>query len=98
MRVNPAMLHLGADDSNRASDHAGDGADALSAAAPTAGMFGDFEAADAFHEAITAAHAAHVKALESHRDTLHDLGVKTHHAAYTFTAMDDDNAKVLRDV
>ena len=98
MRVDPAMLHLGADESHRASDHAGDGANALSGAPPIAGMFGEFEAADAFHEAITAAHGAHVKALETHRDTLHDLGVKTHHAAYTFTAMDDDNAKVLRDV
>lgn len=98
MRVNPAMLHLGADDSNRASDHAGDGADALSAATPTAGMFGDFEAADAFNEAIVAAHAAHVAALQTHRDTLRDLGTRTHQAAYAFTAMEDHNAKVLRDV
>ncbi len=98
MRVNPAMLHSGADQSDRASDHAGDGANALSMTPPTAGMFGDFEAAEAFHEAITAAHAAHVKALEKHRDTLQYLGTQTHHAAYSFTEMDDHNAKVLRDV
>ncbi len=98
MRVDLTMLHSGADESRRAGDHAGDGASALAAAAPTAGMFGEFEAASAFHEAITAAQAAHVNALESCRDVLHDLGTKTHRAAYTFTAMEDDNAKVLRDV
>jgi Protein of unknown function (DUF2563) len=98
VRVNPAMLHSGADESHRASEHAADGANALSGTPPTAGMFGEFEAAEAFLEAITAAHAAHVKALESHRNTLHDLCTKTHHAAYTFTAMEDHNAKVLRDV
>ena len=98
MRVDTAMLHLGADDSNRASGHAGDGADALSGAPPMAGMFGDFEAADAFNEAFVAAHAAHVTALETHRDTLHDLGTQTHYAADTFSAMEDHNAKVLRDV
>jgi uncharacterized protein (UPF0262 family) len=98
VRVDPAMLHSGADESHRASGHAGDGANALSMTPPTAGIFGDFEAAEAFHEAITAAHAAHVKALEEHRDTLHNLGTRTHHAAYSFTEMDDHNAKVLREV
>jgi hypothetical protein len=98
VRVDPAMLHSGADESHRASEHAAEGANALSGAPPLAGMFGAFEAAEAFHEAITVAHSEHVKALESHRDTLQDLGTKTHHAAYTFTAMDDHNAKVLRDV
>jgi hypothetical protein len=98
MRVDTTMLHSGADESRRASDHAGDGANALSGTPPTAGMFGDFEAADAFHEAISAAHAAHVKSLESHRDTLDDVGSKSHRVANTFTAMDDNNAKVLRDV
>lgn len=98
MRVDPTMLHSGADQSRRAGDHAGDGANALSGAPPMAGMFGDFEAADAFHEALSAAHAAHVKTLESHRDALHDVGAKTHYAAHAFTATEDNNAKVMRDV
>jgi hypothetical protein len=98
VRVDPAMLHSGAAETHRASEHAAAGANALSGAVPSAGMFGAFEAAEAFREAITVAHAEHVKALESHRDTLQDLGMKAHHAAYTFTATDDHNAKVLRDV
>ncbi len=98
MRVDPARLRSGANESFRASDHLADGANALSETPPTAGMFGEFEAAEAFGRAITAAHAAHVEALQKHRDILRDLGTQTHYAAYSFTAMDDHNAKVLRDV
>lgn len=98
MRVDTEMLHSGAAESHRAGDHAQDGANQLSGAGLTDGMFGEFEGAEAFHEAISTAHATHVKALESHSETLRDLGTKTHQAAYTFTATEDHSAKVLRDV
>ncbi len=82
----------------RASEHAHDGANHLSAAAPVAGIFGSFADAEAFHDDVSSAHAYHVKTLQSHQQNLNDVGTKTHHVAYSFSATEDNNAKVLRDV
>ncbi len=98
MRVDIAQLHSGAAQSYRASEHAQDGANHLSAAAPIAGMFGSFADAEAFHDAVSSAHAQHVETLRNHQQSLNDIGTKAHHVAYTFSAMDDNNAKVMRDV
>ena len=92
------MLHSGAAESHRASEHAEAGASHLSGATPAAGMFGDFAAADDFHDAVSAAHAYHVKALQNHQENLNDVGAKAHRAGYAFSATDDHNAKVLREV
>jgi hypothetical protein len=98
MFVDTAMLHSGAAQSHRASEHAQDGANRLSATSPVAGMFGDFADAEAFHDAVSSAHAHHVKTLQNHQQNLNDVGTKTHHAAYSFTATEDNNTKVLREV
>ncbi len=98
MLVNIEMLHSGGDESYRAGEHAHQGAGQLSRAPLAAGMFGDFAAADAFHDAISSAHTQHVNALQTHHATLKDVGDKTHHAAYGFAQTEDTNAKVLRDV
>jgi len=98
MFVDTAMLHSGAAQSHRASEHAQDGANHLSGAAPVAGMFGNFAAADDFHDAVSAAHDHHVKTLQNHQQNLNDVGAKTHHVAYSFSATEDNNTKVLRDV
>lgn len=98
MFIDTAMLHSGAAESHRASEHAEAGASHLSGATPAAGMFGDFAAADDFHDAVTAAHTYHVKALQNHQQSLNDVGAKAHRAGYSFSAMDDNNAKVLREV
>jgi hypothetical protein len=98
MRVDTTQLHSGAAHSYRASEHAQDGANQLSAAAPIAGMFGSFADAEAFHDTVSSAHAHHVKALQNHQETLNDVGTKAHHVAYTFAAADDNNAKVMREV
>ncbi len=98
MFVDTAKLHSGASESYRASEHAQDGANHLSAAAPVAGMFGSFADAEAFHDTDSSAHARHVKGLQDHRQNLHGVGTNAHHVAYSFTAMDDDNAKVMREV
>ncbi len=98
MFVDSALLHSGAAESHRASEHAQNGASHLSGTAPVAGMFGSFAAADDFHDAVSAAHAYHVKTLQNHQQILNDVGAKTHHVAHSFTATEDNNTKVLRDV
>jgi uncharacterized protein YukE len=98
MLANTAMLHSGAGESYRAAEHAQDGATHLSLAASVAGMFGKFDTADDFHDAVTAAHAYHVKTLQSHQHNLDDLGANVHHIASSFSAMDASNAKMMREV
>jgi Protein of unknown function (DUF2563) len=98
MFVDTAKLHSGATESYRASEHAQAGANHLSSVSPLAGMFGDFAAADDFHDAVSAAHAHHVKALQHHQQSLNDVGARAHHAAYAFTAMDERNASELREL
>lgn len=98
MFVDTGLLRMGGNESHRAGEHAQEGAGQLARAPLAAGMFGDFAAADDFHEAISSAHAQHVNALQSHHETLNDVGAKTHRAAYEFDAMEDHNTKVLRDV
>lgn len=98
MFVDTAMLHSGAAESRRAGEYAQHGASFLAQAPLAAGMFGDFAAAEAFHDAVISAQAHHVKALQNHRETLDDVGAKTQLVAYSFTATDDNNAKALREV
>jgi Protein of unknown function (DUF2563) len=93
MFVDTAQLHSGASESRRASEHAQAGANHLSDAPPVAGMFGSFAAADDFHDAVSAAHAYH-----NHQENLNDVGTKAHRAGYAFTATEDQNMKVLREV
>lgn len=59
-------------------------------------MFGDFAAADAFHEATGKSHAHHVRTLSRHRETLTGVGRAAHAAAAGFTAMDEHNAASIR--
>ncbi len=96
--VDPALLHSGAKESHRAGEQAQGGADQLARGPLGSGMFGDFAAADAFHEAVSAAHAQHVKTLQAHQEVLTSVGSKAHYAAREFTAMDERNAAQLRAV
>ncbi|PBA33157.1 hypothetical protein CKJ65_00400 [Mycobacterium intracellulare] len=98
MFVNTEQLHSGGNQSHRAGGHAQEGADHLAGGTLESGMFGDFEAADSFHTAVTAAHGQHVKNLQGHSETLTGVGTKAHHAANGFTNMDQQNAAELRTV
>lgn len=98
MFVDPGLLRQGASESHRAGGHARDGADHLARGPLAPGMFGDFAAAEAFHEALSAAHAEHVQSLQTHHETLADVGTKAHYAAGEFTAMDECGAEQLRAV
>ncbi|MDI3313422.1 MAG: DUF2563 family protein [Mycobacterium sp.] len=98
MFVDTGLLHAGASDSQRAGKHAQDGAHHLARAPLLAGMFGDFAVAEAFHAAMSAAHAHHVTTLVAHHQALTGIGEKAHHAAANFTGTEERNTKLLRDV
>lgn len=92
------LLHSGASQSHRAGGHAQDAADRLSRGPVMSGMFGDFDAADAFHQAVSVAHGKHVKNLQAHGETLSDVGAKAHKAAVTFADMEEHNTAEVRAV
>lgn len=98
MFVNTEQLHSGGNQSHRAGGHAQEGADHLAGGTLESGMFGDFEAANSFHNAVTTAHGQHVKNLQGHSETLTSVGTKAHHAANGFTNMDQHNAEELKAV
>jgi hypothetical protein len=62
------------------------------------GMFGEFAAAESFHEAVTSAQAQHVKTLQAHQQTLTSVGANAHTVANGFTDMEERNAAKLRAV
>ena len=98
MFVDTGLLDSGANESHRAGGHAQEGADQLSRGPLMPGMFGDFAAAHAFHDAVSAAHAKHVRGLQAHQEALTAIGTKAHRAATEFTEMDERNAAELRAV
>jgi hypothetical protein len=98
MFVDMGLLHSGGSQTHRAGDHAHDGADRLSRGPVMSGMFGDFAAADAFHQAVSVAHGKHVKNLQAHGESLNSIGGKAHKAAAGFTEMEERNTAEVRAV
>ena len=98
MFVDTDGLHSGAAHSRNAGEHAQDSSKHLAAAQLGAGMFGDFAAADSFHDAMSTAHAHHVATAEAHHKVLNSVGLKTRAIASAFTATEDDNVQSLRGV
>lgn len=98
MFVDPGLLHAGGTQSHRAGGHAQEAADQLSRGPLLSGMFGEFPAADEFHNAVSAGHAKHVQSLRVHQEALTAIGSKAHRAASEFTDMDERNAAKLRAV
>ncbi|MBY0442913.1 MAG: DUF2563 family protein [Mycobacteriaceae bacterium] len=96
MFVDTGMLRSGAHLCHRASDHAQDGAAQLARGPLFSGMFGQFGAAETFHEALVAAHAEHVRSAQNHHEVLTTLGGKAHHTSAEFTNMEERNATQLR--
>ncbi len=91
MRVEPDVLRDGADVSRNAGKMALNGANALARASIPAGMFGDFDAAHAFHSTLTAGHQSYVKAMRGNHRTLTDVGDNVHNAANAFDQTEADN-------
>jgi Protein of unknown function (DUF2563) len=98
MRVKTDGLHSGAAHSDTAGEHAQDSATHLSGGPLGAGMFGDFAAADSFHETMSAAHAHHIATAEAHHKVLNNVGNRARGVANAFTTMDRNNAAELREL
>jgi hypothetical protein len=98
MRVKIDGLHSGAAHSDTAGEHAQDSFKHLSGGQLGAGMFGDFAAADSFHETMSAAHAHHVATAEAHHKVLNSVGNRARVVANAFTTMDRNNAAELREL
>ncbi len=98
MFVDTELLRSGANESHRAGGHAQEAADHLSRGPLMSGMFGEFAAAEEFHDAVRSAHTQHVQTLQAHREALTAIGGKAHLAANGFTAMDARNAAAERAV
>ncbi|PIB79560.1 DUF2563 family protein [Mycobacterium celatum] len=96
MEVDTAHLHAGADRCSDAAQTALTAAGKLAGKEPAAGMFGDFAEAHEFHQAVSAAHRAHVEQLHGHHRALTGIGDKSRSAAYEFTARDASSADSLR--
>lgn len=95
MFVNTGLLCSGANESHRASRYADNGVNYLSRTSLAPRMFGDFAAADLFHQAASAAHTHHAKVLQTHGETLSAVGSKAHQAAAEFTEVHEGNAAKL---
>lgn len=98
MFVDTELLRSGGNESYRAGSHAHEGAERLARGPLMSGMFGDFPAAEEFHDAVRSAHAQHVKTLQAHQEALSAVGTKAHRAATGFTEMDARNAAAERAV
>jgi hypothetical protein len=98
MFVDTGLLRSGGNESHRAGGHARDGADRLSRGPLGSGMFGEFAAAETFHDAVRSAHAEHVRTLQAHHEALTAVGSKAHLAANGFTDMEARNAAEERAV
>jgi len=98
MFVDTALLRSGANESHRAGDHAQQGAERLARGPLASGMFGEFAAAEEFHDAVRSAHSRHVKTLQAHQEALTAVGNKAHLAADGFADMDARNAAAERSV
>ena len=95
MRVEPDVLKDGAEVSRCAGKIALNGADALSQASIPAGIFGDFDAAHAFHSKLTAGHQSHVAAMRGNHRTLTDIGDKVHNGAVAFEETEAHNKAAI---
>ena len=98
MWVEPNVLKDGADIARNAGQIAQSGADALAQASIPTGMFGDFDAAHAFHSKLTAEHQSHVRAMRGNHQTLTDVGAKAHNAATSFETTETHNKAAIDNV
>jgi hypothetical protein len=95
MLVNTDLLRMGADFSQSAGVIIQRGADQLASTQPTAGIFGDFEAAHGFHLALSHAHDRHVTTMQGHRAHFDALAEKATSAAAIFMKQDETSGSAL---
>ncbi|SOJ55783.1 hypothetical protein MSIMFB_03262 [Mycobacterium simulans] len=96
MFVDTGLLRLGAQESHHAGGQARDGASRLAREPQLPTLFGDFAAAETFHDAVIAVQADHVRTLDAHKKVLTALGDQAANAATEFADMDEYNAAIVR--
>lgn len=98
MHVDIAQMRAGANKSYAASGLADEGVQALTRGRVSAGMFGDFSAAEQFETAVDGAHTQHVGKLRNQERRLGVLGDKTHVTATCFVEMERRNTEAIEAV
>lgn len=89
MIVDAELLRMGAAFSDSAGAIAKRGADQLAATSISAGVFGDFEAADNFLGALRQTHEARLTSMQAHHRGLSALAEKANLGAKSFSDQDD---------
>ena len=95
MFVDTDLLRIGADFSQSASVIVQRGADEFTSTQLTIGIFGDFDAAHGFHQALQRAHEEHVTTMQRHRVEFDALAQKATSAAAIFMKQDEANGSAL---
>jgi hypothetical protein len=88
MFVDTDLLRMGADFSRSAGTIAQRGATQFASTQLGAGIFGDFEAAHGFHNALSTAHRIHAGTMAGHNAELECLAEKANSAATIFHKRD----------
>ena len=92
MFVDTDLLRMGAEFSRSAGTIVQRGASEFESIQLSAGIFGDFDAAQGFHQALTSAHQVHSSTMAGHHAELEGLAEKAHSAATMFRAQDEQSA------
>lgn len=95
MIVDTDLLRMGADFSQSAGAIAQRGADKFASSSLKAGIFGDFDAAHGFHQALSNAHEAHVSTMQGHHSAFEALAGDAHAAAGIFQHQDETSGSAL---
>jgi len=93
--VSPDGLDAGAGRCDDAAISASSGAEILHGVSVESGIFGDFDAAHAFHGVANDTHTYHVEKFAVHREGLSGLSGKGRDAATAFVATDEQSGDAL---
>lgn len=95
MFIDTDLLRMGAAFSDSAGTLVQRGANEFGAAQPRGGIFGDFAAAEQFHQALSQTQDRHARNMQGHYTALTTLAGKANDAAVTFVSKDTESAATI---
>ncbi len=95
MIVDTDLLRMGAEFSQSAGAIVQRGADKFASTPVKSGVFGDFDAARGFHQALCRAHDVHVSTMNGHRTAFEALASDANTAAAIFQHEDEASGSAL---
>ena len=98
MWVEPELLSSGGDVARSAGERVLGGAAVLSAAPIGSTIFGDFAAAQSFHQRLSAHHIGQVTQMRNNHQTLTDIGVKAKAGAGRFAETERQNTEEVSQI